>query len=130
MDTRRLTECNTRTGSYKRKYGEEGDEVSIIPSVIGKTGQKSTEVNCKKYDENSLKQKLFRKHCLDWIVMDGVPLNSTEKEGFRQLLHSVDDRLNCPSRSTIKSHLDEQYKHVRNIATFNFSKPAAAGLLL
>lgn len=111
VDTSKITNLTARTsGSYKRKYKEDEEETSILP-VIGLTGKTSTEV--KKYDENSIKQKVFRKHCLDWMIIDGVPLSSTEKKGFRQLMFSVDDRLNCPSRSTMMSLLDEKHKEVR-----------------
>lgn len=111
-----MTDATGRTsGSYKRKFREDEEEGSIVPSVIGVTGKTSKGVVIKKYDEGSAKHKLFRKHCLDWIVMDGVPLNSTEKNGFRQLIFSVDDRLNCPSRSTIMHLLDEKYKQVRSL---------------
>ncbi len=115
MDISKITNSNEKTsGSYKRKYAEEEDDTSIIPSVIGVTGKSSNDVLIKKYEDSSVKQKLFRKHCLDWMVRDGVPLSSTEKKGFRKLIFSLDDRLNCPSRSTMMTLLDEKHKQVRN----------------
>lgn len=131
VDTSGLMDTDGRkSGSYKRKYTDDGgaERETIITTVIGVTGNASKISAVKKNEDSSVKQKMFKKHCLDWIVMDGPPLNATEKKGFRQLIFSIDDRLNCPSRSTITTFLDDKYKQVRLCLKLKSRTiPAAAG---
>ncbi|CAL8131906.1 unnamed protein product [Orchesella dallaii] len=104
-------DSNRRSGYYKRKIDSEKANETILTSVIGLTGS-SPATSVKKYGDDSVRQKEFRKVILDYIALDGVPLCATEREGFRILMHFVDPKLTCPSRSTIMRLLDKKSMEV------------------
>jgi len=65
-----------------------------------------------KYDKRSLPQKNFEKRLLDFIILDGAPFETVEKEGFRRLIRELDKQITVPSRRTISNCLDQRFIEV------------------
>ena len=59
------------------------------------------------YKRNDPKQISFERDMLDFIAIDGVPLDISRQPGFVQLLKNRDPNLRMPSRRSIGRKLSE-----------------------
>ena len=64
------------------------------------------------YDKKNPKQKQFQDSLLQFVVLDCVPLQITEGQGFQNLIHRLDPKLRIPSRRTLGRMLNAQHLKV------------------
>lgn len=72
------------------------------------------------YKKDDPKQKKFDKMLLKFMVKDTMPFSVTDNTGFKNLVHTLDPKINIQSRRTIVRNLDLKFKEVNYTALLKF----------
>lgn len=64
------------------------------------------------YNRMDVKQQRFETDVLDFITIDGVPLDIVTKPGFTKLIKNIDRQLRIPARRTIGRRLKKELRKV------------------
>lgn len=86
---------------------------SIVPDLVGPGRQLLPKSGVELYKSADPVQKKFEKTLLEFIVLDGMPFDVTQGEGFRQMIWNLDKKLRVPCPKTMMTYLDKQYDLVR-----------------
>jgi len=81
--------------------------------VRGSVFNESVEARC--YDKADSHQKKFEKALLNFVIQDSAPLNTCERIGFKNLIHTLDPKLHIPQRRTVVRMLEKRYEEVKKI---------------
>lgn len=65
-----------------------------------------------KYARSDPAQKSFEKHLMSYVLLDTVPFNAIQGDGFKQLISSFDGKLQVPSTSTVRRHVLDEFEKV------------------
>lgn len=55
-----------------------------------------------------------------FIVKDNLPYNIVEKQGFRNLVMTMNSRYKIPGRKTVKKLIENRYEIIKNAYTLKF----------
>lgn len=71
------------------------------------------------YEKSHINQQKFEYGLLEYIVLDGAPLVTCERPGFKNLIWSIDAKLYVPHRRKLGRMLNTKYSQVshNNVAT-------------
>jgi hypothetical protein len=64
------------------------------------------------YPKNDARQKGFESDLLDFIAVDGVPMDVVSKVGFVKMIKNINQCLRVPSRRTIGRQLSTKFRTV------------------
>jgi len=56
------------------------------------------------------------------ICKDNMPLNTTEKEGFRHFIQGIESSYKIPGRKAVTSMLDDKYNLLSKVIKKKFQK--------
>jgi hypothetical protein len=110
--------------ALQRKHAADKTAISVLKTANSSKKVQDTPENIKAassvknyvaadlYSKTHPQQIRFINELLKFIVVDGAPLNTPEGKGFRELIKSIDPKLNIPNRTTITRKIDHKFKEV------------------
>lgn len=102
---------------YLKAIKEKEDESNKIPSLrpmtIPKSAVSKPITHVDKYPSDHALQQRFEEALVKMIVKDGLPFDSVEKEGFRDVISLLSPKLTVPCANTMKNKLSKLHHKVK-----------------